>query len=271
MKKLLRLSIILVVTSFIANCASNAPPDLTEIQAFTATSAPKGINSIRLEALQETATSLGARAALAWRAQQIDYMLNYETDYLNQVFNFQALLLNNNVLPPVLDEATNSLNLASNDAIRTATRIYKIVTPPRFVTAAPSWRDYLWLGFQKPSKPNDTLLPKNAAERAIWNEYIQIGWQQGIEQANQIYSVNLGRLKRDFRGMVLYRILLAQHIVSSPFVATTDLGITGDGNQLRINDQALRITATSQLNPNSSEWQPIIVNNPTRTQLPQPQ
>ncbi len=54
--------------------------------------------------------------------------------------------------------------------------------------------------------------------------------------------------------MILYRKLLAQNIVSPPFVSRADLGITGGGDRLRINDQVLRITAVSELKPNSKVW-----------------
>lgn len=58
--------------------------------------------------------------------------------------------------------------------------------------------------------------------------------------------------------MILYRKLLAEHMVSAPFVAKAQLGVTGDATQLRINDQILRITGQSQLQPNPSKWKPII-------------
>jgi len=36
------------------------------------------------------------------------------------------------------------------------------------------------------------------------------------------------------------------------------LGVTGGGNNLRINDRILRITAISQFDPNSKHWQPVL-------------
>ncbi|MCD8499755.1 MAG: type IV secretory system conjugative DNA transfer family protein, partial [Gammaproteobacteria bacterium] len=44
-----------------------------------------------------------------------------------------------------------------------------------------------------------------------------------------------------------------------PSSLKTDLGVTGDGNGININDQVLRITALSQLQTNSKEWQPVLV------------
>ena len=220
------------------------------------------INPIRLAAIRETATQLGARGALAWRSIQVNHSLTAEANYLNHVFDFNQLLLDSDVLPPVLVEADNSLNLASDDALRLASKIYKIESPARFITAAPNWRDYLWMNYQKPNMPDQSLLPTTCPEARAWNNFLEQGWKQGLIQANEIFSVNLNRLKRDYMGMVLYRKLLAQHMVSAPFVAAADLGVTGDANELRINDRVLRITAVSQLQTDPNQWKPVLTGIP---------
>ncbi len=218
------------------------------------------INPIRWQALYETALSLGATGALAWRSEQINMSLDQNMGQLNQIFDFNQLLLNSNVLPPVLVESDNSLNLASDNSIRLAAKTYKIISPARFVTAAPNWRGYLWMNYPKPSVPDRTLLPKNQVEAQVWNRFIREGWQNGVQQANAIFSANLSRLRRDYGGMVLYRKMLAQNMVSAPFVAKADLGVTGDSNEIRIDDRVLRITANSELQTDSSKWQPILTN-----------
>lgn len=218
------------------------------------------INPIRWQALYETALSLGATGALAWRSEQINSSLDKNVTELNQVFDFNQLLLNDNVLPPVLIESDNSLNLASDDAIRLSAKTYRIASAARFVTTAPSWRTFLWMDYKKPGIPDRTLLPKNQGEAAVWNRFIKEGWQNGVQQANAIFAANLNRLRRDYNGMVLYRKLLAQGMVSAPFVAKADLGVTGDSKEMHIDDRVLRITAHSQLQTDSSKWQPILVN-----------
>ncbi len=218
------------------------------------------INPVRWQALYETALSLGATGALAWRSEQIDMSLTKNTGDLNQIFDFNQLLLQDNILPPVLVESDNSLNLADSDSIRLAAKTFKIISPARFVTAAPSWRAYLWMSYPKPPVPDRTLLPKNQVEAEVWNRFIREGWQNGIQQANAIFSANLNRLRRDYNGMVLYRKMLAQGMVSAPFVAKADLGVTGDSNEIRVDDRILRITAHSQLQTDSSKWQPILIN-----------
>jgi defect-in-organelle-trafficking protein DotC len=62
--------------------------------------------------------------------------------------------------------------------------------------------------------------------------------------------------------MVLYRTLRAQNIVSAPFVSRTELGVTGGGENMNVNDQVLRITALPALEPNSTRWQPALETGP---------
>ncbi len=239
--------------------------NLQNLQNLTNHSTATGttVSKIRLDALKETALTLGAQGGLAARSKQINAQTLQNSSALDQIFNFNRLMMDNNVLPPVLVEARQSMNLDNGTTIRLSGQIYKIIQQAQFVTTAPNWRQYLMLDFPNPSIPDSTLLPKNHAERVLWNTYIQEGWQQGIQQANNIYRDDLARLQRDFKGMILYRKLLAENIVSKPYVAKTNLGITSnkDHSQLYINDRVLRITALPQLNPNSSSWKPIVETN----------
>lgn len=221
---------------------------------------PKGVNNIRLQGIRESAMSLGARGALAWRANHINATLEHSKAELNRIFNFRAILIDNKILPPILTQNGPSIATTDQSVLRTSQTTYRLIQPARFVTTAPTWRDYLIMNFKKPSVPDSSLAPKNKAEVQAWNYYLKMGWNQGIEQANAIFSVNLNRLKRDFNGMILYRILLAKNMVLAPHMATADLGITGDSNHIRVGDRIYRITANSSLQTNSQLWSPVIVN-----------
>ena len=213
----------------------------------------------RMEALKDTALQVGAQGGLAWRSEKINVDLLKQAKHLRNVFNFNALILDNGILPPVLTQGNNTLNLDSPTTIRITDKSYKIVSNARFDTAPPNWRDYLITHFKKPEVPNKVLLPKTKDEKEIWKEYLDIGWKNGIEQADTIYSENLAKLKRDYEGMILYRKLLAMHMVTPPYVAETDLGVTGDRNHLNIGDKVLRISALPGLNVDSHTWKAFIV------------
>jgi defect-in-organelle-trafficking protein DotC len=255
----LLLAVSLLSACFLTACASKKPGPPSNINGFPPEQAASHMTQIRMAALQDTATSLGAQSGLAWAGKQLNESLEHDERNLNQVYNFNALLINGNVLPPVLSEGRNALNVDDSETLRLADKVYKIESPPRFVTAAPTWREYLWMNYETPEKPNATLLPRDDEERKMWNEAVLKGWNDGTQQANQIFSENMGRLKRDYNGMILYRKLLNQNIVTAPFVAKSELGVTGDDTQIRVNDQVLRITATSKLVPDSKQWKPAVV------------
>lgn len=215
-------------------------------------------SKIREMALKETALSLGAQSGLAWRADYINKALAKQARNLDTIYDFNSLVLEHNVLPPVLLEGRNTLNLADAQNIRISDRTYKVFKQARFITTPPNWRQYLWMDYQKPEYPHVSLLPQNRQEKTIWCYYVTKGWKQGIEQANTILEESIARIKEDFGGMILYRKLLAMNMVSPPFVSHTDLGVTGDASEIHIDDRVLRITALPALNINSKEWRAAV-------------
>lgn len=61
--------------------------------------------------------------------------------------------------------------------------------------------------------------------------------------------------------MILYRKLLAQGMITPPFVSSIELGITGDRNNLNVNDQIFKITAFPSLQTDPSQWKTKITLN----------
>ena len=217
------------------------------------------LSQLRGKSLKDAAMGIGAQGGLAWASDQINAKLQQDRRYLETIFNFNGMMLSHGVLPPVLEEGDDSLNLADPNTIRVADRTYKIIQQARFSTTPPNWREYLWLSFSKPDLPDKTLLPHTTEEQKVWKDGIHLGWEKGIEQAYSIFQQNLARLKRDYRGMILYRKLLQEKMISPPFVSRTELGITGDGTDMRINDQVLRIVELPKLQTHSKGWRAIVV------------
>lgn len=217
-----------------------------------------GINNLRLQSVKETAMSISAQSALAWRAVEINKMLAERQPYLDGVFNFQGLLLDKEILPPVLLESRNDVNMDGPHSLRVADRTYRIMRQARFVSVAPTWREYLMMNEAKPEPPDVAMLPATGEEKIAWQKGIVEGWDEGVKQANLIYEENLARLKRDYQGMVRYRMLLAQNMVSAPQIAQRDLGITGGGEQLSVNDRMLTIKALPSLKADSKNWTPSV-------------
>lgn len=229
-------------------------------------------NPIRLQALKEAALTLGAQGALAERANQVNSMLEKNRKNLDQIFNFNTFLLTDNVLAPVIVEGRTTFNLQDDDTIRIADKTYRIIKQARFATTVPNWREYLYQQYPKPAVPDPTLLPRedNEVEVKTWKEYVKVGWDQGGNQADQIFAENLARIKRDFNGMALYMKLLNQNMISPPQVAKTELGITGGGDEMSINDRFKRITEHPGLQANGEEWKPAVAEEITTIGQSQP-
>jgi defect-in-organelle-trafficking protein DotC len=249
----------LLLVCLLCGCAKTTRYNINALQDLTANTGTTRLAPLRTQGLREAALSVGARGGLAWRAREINLVLLQNESMLYRLFNFNAMLLDKNILPPVLTEGRNTLHLAGSDVIRLADRTFQILTQARFVTAPPTWRDYLWLSYSTPEIPDKSLLPRTREERFVWKKFILEGWKAGMQQAELIYKENLGRLKRDYEGMIRYRSLLAQNMVSPPFVGQLDMGVTGGGSDLTVNDRILRITALPALQADSRNWKTEII------------
>lgn len=270
MRRISRWFFLLFLTSLLCACSSTRQQtvdttnihDLENLQAEPPKNRTVGsdeLSHIRKKALEDTAMSLAAQASLAASSEKINQRLTHDKWHLETIYNFNGMMLSHGVLPPVLEQGDNSLNLDDPATIRVADKTYKIVQQARFATTPPNWREYLWMTFNKPEIPHKVLLPKNEEEREVWRKAIRVGWEKGTQQSFSIFQQNLARLKRDFQGMALYRKLLQQKMISAPYVSRTELGVTGDGSDMRINDQVLRITEMPQLQTDSRGWKAIVV------------
>lgn len=261
---------IIAITSLLTACSTHQQNvdttnlnQLQNLSVATVKNAEAGSDAsrIRFKALEDTAMSIGAQGGLAAASQELNYNLEKNKKHLDTIFNFSGMILSHGVLPPVLVQSDNNLNLADPDTIRVADKNYKLIKQARFVTTPPNWRDYLWFSYQKPEVPNKVLLPQTSEERATWSKAIRIGWDKGQQQAYSMFQQNLARLKRDYQGMILYRKLLQEKMITPPYVSRTELGITGNAEEMRINDQVLRITEHPKLQTDSQGWKAIVVKN----------
>ena len=79
---------------------------------------------------------------------------------------------------------------------------------------------------------------------------------KGLEQADEIFTDDLSQLSADYNGMVRYRLLLAQGMVSPPYAFQVDRGITGGGDKMRVGDREIQITGKPGFVPGTERWQP---------------
>lgn len=243
------------------------PPSLKELKSKRYSEGLKGLEGdlaldIRKDALEKAAMSYGARGGLAYRTFFIRKELEEKADYLDKVFDFRQLLIRAPsgfvIEPPIISEALDNI-IVENDGQSAAVSdtIFNINRNARITTAARTWRQYLERDWGEIADPPLILLPRDDQERAIWERLVEQGWQEGLQQADDIFQEDLNRLTTDYEGMVRYRKLLAYNMISPPYALQVDRGVTGGGNEMRIGDRAVTITGKPSLLPGSNTWQPV--------------
>jgi len=216
---------------------------------------------IRRDAQKEAALSFGARGGLARRNFELMEQLEGYHAVLDKVYDFRPLLIKAPsglmIEPPVISEAIDALVIEDGGIeAAVADKIYNIGQEAKIVTAPKNWRQYLVQNWSDVPPPPQVLWPANEKEQAEWESWVAKGWNAGYRQADDIFSANLSRLIADFTGMVRYRLLLAQDMVTKPYALHEDRGVTGGPNEMRVGDRAIRITGPSQFQVGSESWIP---------------
>lgn len=248
------------------SAAPSQPPSLAELENLPkmniitddATALPF---DIRGEAMKEAALSYGMRGGLAWRTFEIRMELDTRAAYLDKVYDFRQLLIPAPsgllIEPPIISEAENAMIIdARGIEAAVSDKIYNINKNARIVSSARLWNNYLERDWGEVTPPPDILRPNDDYERAKWIGWVNEGWVKGVEQADEIFEADLNQLVADYQGMVRYRMLLAQGMVSPPYALLVDRGVTGGGTEMRIGDRAVQITGMPEFVPGSESWQP---------------
>ncbi len=219
------------------------------------------VDRLRGGAMKEAALSYGMRAGLAWESRNVNKAVMDRSVELAATYDFDRVLIKgphgSKLLPPIISEADKSWE--SQDAgktLRVSDKVYEIIEQTRFAAVAPMWQTYLVRDYKTPEPPPDALLPKDGDERRAWAEAVKEGWELGRAQSQSIFQADLDRLERDFSGMVRYKALLEEGKVSPPVLADASMGTTGSGQDMRVNDRAVRITRDPTLNVGDPKtWQ----------------
>ncbi len=235
--------------------------DLPKKKTFGGTENSSLLPDIRIEAQKEAAYSYGARGGLAWRTWHIRNELETRSRYIDKVFDFRQLLIPAQsgllIEPPVIGEAMDATLIeTSGMEAAVADRVLNIGQNARIVSVPRTWRVYLEREWGNIDPPPNILLPENKQELEIWRENVRKGWEMGVSQADDIFQADLNRLVADYQGMIRYRSLLAQGMVTPPYALQVDRGVTGGGDTMRIGDRGLSITELPKLQTGYQEWQP---------------
>ncbi|MBR7293311.1 type IV secretion system DotC family protein, partial [Klebsiella pneumoniae] len=80
--------------------------------------------------------TIGFRGGKAQRAFELVNALNARESAVNALYDFRPRVSQDGWLPPVIDEAQDVAHI-TDDQIRTASRVYQIILPERFVSNPP--------------------------------------------------------------------------------------------------------------------------------------
>lgn len=228
-------------------------------------SAPVKEDQIRVGFLRDEGFRIGVYYGLASRSEQIAKRVEEKRYDLDRSYRFSALLDENGMLPPVVSEVRDETQV-EGERKREMSRVLKYEKPATFVSVAPTWRNYLFVGLlqgkgSEPALPDPSLKPKDDKERAVWKEALQSGWTAGEKQAEEIFAKNLARMERDFVGMVRYKSLVSTGFAKKPSVSVTRAAVSGDGKTLVLGDTLSAVTKPSEFNLNSADWKPVVIRN----------
>jgi len=219
-------------------------------------------NQLRNEALQRAAVVYGAQSGRYARWQQLEKDLFERSSMLANVFNFKAMYLENGLLqPPVLDISSNVTNISNSGQTRELiNNVYRVLLPATFKQRPLTWESFLLPDtFSKPVFPRDILLPKNDDEKSIWKDSLAQGWRQGVEQANNEFSVRLAALDNAYQGMFLYTVLAMRGQIAPPQVVTIRKSVenSNDNQKMAVGIEQQVITQNSYFVAEPNHWKPI--------------
>ena len=276
--------IALVVAGLLAGCASTSaqksttPPELggeeqieigeappsspseVKIPSAQAVASETGIESIRRNALIEAAQTYGSRMGYASQSWNAMNDMKGKASVLSQAFDFNRVAVRapggaGIVMPPVVSTGTGAFTVSDNGQEAAVSDAYlTVVTPGKFVSVVPTWRNYLIMPVTQPETPVSELLPRDEAERALYSRTFQSAWDAGINQANSEFQERVNRLERDYRGMLQYIRLVNQGMMDEMVISSADFGVTTDDGEMRIGSRAVKITSEAKFNGNPRTW-----------------
>lgn len=230
--------------------------------------------NVRRRAMREAAQSIGSQEGYNYYINRFIAQVEKNEDFLHH-FDFRSLMTAATddatemyVLPPVIEKLVNAEAVSEDGMqLKLTGEVYRILSNVRLVTAPPTWRDYLIpRGSSNTNAPPEDLLPKNRQERQQWREWVNEGFDAGLEQGDREMRHRVQQLRTDFTGMVRYMNLAEKNMVRKPAVAMQHIRTEGDGGELKVRSSVYEITEGASLVVDHNQWKPTFNDN-DRTNL----
>ena len=221
---------------------------------------PGGMARIRSDALREAARRFGSQHGFARRVWEIAQLLERRSAELSASYDFNRVATSTPgvpgfILPPVVARTFDAyaLNRSSRSASHSEEHL-EVLKAASLSPVVPTWREYLVIHSKEPRELPRSLIPSGDRETNRFREWLDEGWDAGIEQAEAEFAKRVARLRRDYEGMLEHRRLLALGMMSPALIETEVLGVTGDTRSMSVGSHDLRIAGDAEFIIDEDLW-----------------
>ncbi|NBV28485.1 hypothetical protein EBR43_04245 [bacterium] len=256
--------IISIALLFLLGCGSNkiiirdADRDKILVMNQDLVLQPYELAPTRFEVIRDSALMYSAQCSLRFHYHIINEALKNKASLLDKIYNFQPIMLDHDILPPVVIQSDRSIEKVSSNHLIIADKTFKILKDAAFLTTPLTWREYLIENILEPAVPDKSFLPGNNLEKEVWAKYVEQGWEAGKEQAFRIFSNNIDRLNQEYLGMIAFHRLFQQGLMTAPIINEIENGVTMNADVMNINQRILAIAQQGFLEGDYQRWHSYI-------------
>lgn len=236
------------------------PPGVDQVVSqYTRSAESMGLPNVaqqaRLQAIRDSGKSIGIQAGINSQLYAFSKALQKHERDFDTIYDFGRLMIKGRVVPPVISEVRDIYTQNDDFALTISGVSYKIESQARFSSTPPSWRSYLNFGRGNTDFTQQIMgLGLENNESASFQRAIRDGFNEGIEQANQMVSHGFDRLNRDYTGMLRFDTFVRQGKISMPVIASAEIPITQSGDTMTLDETLLRLTVLSSFNSDMDKW-----------------
>lgn len=228
--------------------------------------------SLRLNKIKQVAFEYGVHVGRAEQTKMYAKKLEMMSAQLDRDYDFNRVLIHHNppILPPVISEGFDNFKSLDPSKVMVSKHMMKIEIPAQIVSVVPTWRDYLKMDYTVDQHPREGFKPKDKIESQIWDEAVKEGYIQGKSIADLDADNAIGQLKRDYTGMLNYKIALANGHINPAIVEISDLKniVDENGTVLRRDEIMVQIAQQAYFSKNKVDANTKRNPNPAVKKLP---
>lgn len=213
----------------------------------------------RLNAILDSAYEYAVRKGIQSEIKNINLIVKRNERNLDAMFNFAPLMIQGKVVPPVITEVHDIVQIPNNSTLKTTSVLYTISKQAYFSNLPPNWRTYLTFPETKftvqfEDTPSKEFTPKGSKEYQEWEKQTIKGFNAGVKQAQEIFRYSLNKLNRDYIGMSRFHEFVIQGKVSMPSISSTGLALANNRSTMLVDQRMLSIRTLPAFEGNMIKW-----------------